>query len=175
MITERQTEILNSLIKEYINTASPVSSKLLKEKCGFDCSPATIRNELQELEELGLIHQPHTSAGRVPTQKAYRIFVETVFEETRLTGRGQANTDIFSEFIYKEITQAKEQIDQELRLAHELTKSLTEVSLTLSIKHTRQFSEKDELFDILNILGSAKPSHEKNIEIIKSLLNDFRL
>lgn len=167
MITERQEEILNSLIKEYINTASPVSSKLLKERCGFVCSAATIRNELQELEELGLIHQPHTSAGRIPTQKAYRIFVESFSMED--------DDSFFSEFIYKEIKQAREQIQQELRLAQQLTESLTEVSLTLSIKHTRQFSEKDELFDILNILGSAKPSHEKNIEIIKSLLKDFRL
>lgn len=167
MISERQEKILNALIKEYIDTAEPVSSKLLKERCGFDCSPATIRNDLQELMELGLIEQPHTSAGRVPTKKAYKIFVENL--------SGENQNDIFSEFIFKEIKQAQEQIEQELRLAQQLTESLTEVSLTLSIKHTRQFSEKDELLDILNILGSAKPSHEKNIEIIKSLLKEFNI
>jgi heat-inducible transcriptional repressor len=167
MISERQEKILNSLIKEYINTAEPVSSKLLKEKCGFDCSAATIRNDLQDLMEQGLIAQPHTSAGRVPTQKAYRIFVERVSREN--------DNDMFSDFIFKEIKQAREQIGEELRLAQELTNSLTQFSVTLSIKHTRQFSEKDELLDILNILGSAKPSHEKNIEIIRSLLKEFNI
>lgn len=167
MITERQSKILNALIKEYINTAEPVSSKLLKERCGFDCSAATIRNDLQELMEQGLILQPHTSAGRVPTQKAYRIFVENISL--------QNDSDVFSDFIAKEIRQAREQIEQELKLAQELTNSLTQFSVTLSIKHTNNFSEKDELLDILNILGSAKPSHEKNIEIIKSLLKEFEI
>jgi heat-inducible transcriptional repressor len=167
MISERQTEILNSLIKEYINTAEPVSSKLLKEKCGFDCSAATIRNDLQELMEMGFVEQPHTSAGRIPTQKAYRIFIESISEAD--------NSDNFSEFIFKEMKQAREQIEQELKLAEELTKSLTQFSVTLSIKHTNQFSEKDDLLDILNILGSAKPTHEKNIEIIKSLLKEFNI
>ena len=76
MITQRQEKILNSLVKEYIDRAEPISSELLKKKCNLDVSPATIRNELQELTERGYITQPHTSAGRIPTEKGYRYFIE---------------------------------------------------------------------------------------------------
>lgn len=167
MITERQEKILNALIKEYIDNAEPVSSKLLKERCGFICSSATIRNELQFLENLGLVEQPYTSAGRIPTEKAYKIFADNFTHEN--------DSDFFSEFIFKEIKLAREQIEQELKLAEELTRSLEATFFSLDIKHTKQISEKGDLLEILTILGSSKPSHEKNIEIIKSLLNEFKM
>ena len=78
MITDRQRKILDYLIKEYIEIAEPVSSDLLKKKCGLSISGATIRNELQELMEQGYIAQPHTSAGRVPTNKGYKFFIEQI-------------------------------------------------------------------------------------------------
>ena len=80
-LTERQEKILNSLIQEYIGIAEPISSNLIKERCGLDVSPATIRNDLQELTEMGYINQPHTSAGRVPTNKGYKYFVEITFTQ----------------------------------------------------------------------------------------------
>jgi heat-inducible transcriptional repressor len=75
-LTKRQERILNVLVRDYIERAEPVSSKLLCEKGKFDLSPATIRNELQHLTDKGFIFQPHTSAGRVPTSKGYRFFVD---------------------------------------------------------------------------------------------------
>lgn len=80
MITERQTEILNTIVREYINSAQPVSSQLLEKKYDFKVCPATIRAEMQRLTNGDFLHQPHTSAGRVPTDKGYRFFVDELLE-----------------------------------------------------------------------------------------------
>lgn len=80
-ITERQTEILNRLIEEYIVSARPVSSQHLQEKHDFGLRPASIRLEMQKLTDAGFLTQPHTSAGRVPTDKGYRFFVDELLED----------------------------------------------------------------------------------------------
>jgi transcriptional regulator of heat shock response len=72
----RQAQILKLIVDEYIRTAEPVSSKQLCERFNLPCSSATVRNDMAVLEELGLIAQPHTSAGRVPTEKAYRFYIQ---------------------------------------------------------------------------------------------------
>lgn len=74
MISERKKRLLEIIIKEYLKTASPVPSGLLVEKYKLDISPATVRNEMMELENEGYIYQPHTSAGRIPTEAAYKLF-----------------------------------------------------------------------------------------------------
>ena len=76
MMDERKQKILYGVIEEFIMTAEPVGSKRLVEQCGWDISPATVRNELAALEEMGLVWQPHTSAGRVPSDLAYRYYVD---------------------------------------------------------------------------------------------------
>ena len=73
MISERKKIILHTIIKEYLKNAQPVSSGMLVEKCKLGVSPATVRNDMVELEEEGYIIQPHTSAGRVPTELAYEL------------------------------------------------------------------------------------------------------
>ena len=75
MISERKQYLLETIIKEYVKTAQPVSSGGLVEKYKLDISPATVRNEMMELEEEGYIRQPHTSAGRVPTEAAYELIL----------------------------------------------------------------------------------------------------
>ncbi len=80
VITERQEKILNSLIREYVTTAKPVGSEFLVEKNNFGICQATIRNEMQKLAEDGYLCQPHPSAGRIPTSKAYRFFVNKTLE-----------------------------------------------------------------------------------------------
>ncbi len=96
-LTRRQEEILALIIRAYSQSPEPVSSKVLVEQDGLSVSSATIRNEMARLEELGLIAQPHTSAGRVPTEAGYRYFVKyllgekalTTAEETRITEKMQ--------------------------------------------------------------------------------------
>lgn len=75
MISDRKKFLLETIIKEYLKTAQPVSSGVLVEKYKLDISTATVRNEMMELEEEGYIYQPHTSAGRVPTELAYELFL----------------------------------------------------------------------------------------------------
>lgn len=72
----RKEALLETLVREYVKTAEPVGSLHLAEKSGLDVSPATVRNELASLEEEGYLVQPHTSAGRAPTEKGYRYFIE---------------------------------------------------------------------------------------------------
>jgi heat-inducible transcriptional repressor len=74
----RKELILNTIIREHIKTGSPVGSGILVDKYKLDISPATVRNEMMELEEEGYIRQPHTSAGRVPTEKAYNLYIENL-------------------------------------------------------------------------------------------------
>jgi transcriptional regulator of heat shock response len=81
----RHQKILSAVIEEYTNTAIPVGSNILVEKYGFKVSPATIRNDMTELETAGYLHQPHISAGRIPTDKGYRFFVEEIMKEQKLS------------------------------------------------------------------------------------------
>ena len=75
-LTDRQRDILRRLVEEYIATGLPVGSKYLVERAGLSVSPSTVRSELAELERLGLLTHPHTSAGRVPTEEGYRLFAQ---------------------------------------------------------------------------------------------------
>lgn len=84
-LTARQKTILVTVIEEYIESAEPVGSKLVLEKSGLKCSSATVRSELVELERLGYLAQPHTSAGRVPTSLGYRKYVNELMEAKSLS------------------------------------------------------------------------------------------
>lgn len=75
-IDERKQRILHALIKDYVDTGEPVGSRTIAKKYDLGVSAATIRNEMADLEEMGFIHQPHTSAGRVPSDKGYRYYVD---------------------------------------------------------------------------------------------------
>jgi heat-inducible transcriptional repressor len=75
-LPDRQRDILYSVVEEYVATGQPVGSKTLVERVGVQASPSTVRAELAELERLGLLTHPHTSAGRVPTEAGYRIYVD---------------------------------------------------------------------------------------------------
>lgn len=76
MSEERKLEVLRAIVEDYVATEEPVGSKALVERHGLGVSPATVRNDMAVLEDEGYIHQPHTSAGRVPTDKGYRLFVD---------------------------------------------------------------------------------------------------
>lgn len=81
MLTQRQQDILGTLIQEYIALAQPISSQVLEERHDFGVSSATIRNELMALSNKGFLEQPHTSAGRIPTDKGYRFFVDALSQK----------------------------------------------------------------------------------------------
>src|SRR5215207_8222952 len=82
-LPDRSRRLLATLVREYIETGEPVSSQVLARKSGLGVSSATVRNALVQLENSGYVHQPHTSAGRVPTDRAYRVFVDLLLESRR--------------------------------------------------------------------------------------------
>lgn len=113
MLTERQKEILKLIVIQYINTAIPVPSSIICEK--LNCSSATVRNEMVELETFGLLEKTHTSSGRVPSEKGYRYYVDNLMELKELNG----------EEVFKLQTIFN---NQQLELSDVITKSLQIVS-----------------------------------------------
>jgi heat-inducible transcriptional repressor len=134
MITERQEKLLDFLIREYISTAEPVGSLALKKISDLDVSAATIRNDLQELAKQGFIDQPHTSAGRIPTKKAYKHFADKL--ETTATFYNVHEVNIVRMSIVRQIKTTREEVEQEMRQMQDIMQTL----------------ENDNFFDILNIL-----------------------
>lgn len=84
-LTERKKQILRAIVDSYIRTAEPVGSKTISQLPGMDFSPATIRNEMADLTTMGLLEQPHTSAGRVPSAAGYRLYVDELMQDYRLS------------------------------------------------------------------------------------------
>jgi heat-inducible transcriptional repressor len=108
-LSPRKQQILRALVEEYIHNANPVASETLVRKYELPFSSATVRNELAGLEEANLIHQPHTSAGRVPTDLGYRYFVEHLMRESALSMDEQR---LIRHMFY----QVQDQLDQWVRL-----------------------------------------------------------
>src|SRR5881392_126190 len=85
MLDDRKLDVLRAIIEDYVSTNEPVGSKTLVERHQLGVSPATVRNDMATLEDEGYITQPHTSAGRVPTDKGYRLFVDRLSSVKPLT------------------------------------------------------------------------------------------
>ena len=115
---ERQREILRAVIREYIGSAQPVASATLVRRYRLEVSPATVRNELAVLEELGLLTHPHTSAGRVPTDLGYRYFIESLMPDATLRPEEQVT-------VSHQFQQAQRDTAEWLRLAASTLARLT--------------------------------------------------
>jgi len=161
MLTQRQEKLLDFLIREYITTAEPVSSGALKKVINLDVCGATIRNDLQVLTKEGYIEQPHTSAGRVPTKKAYQYIADKLQRAGTFYDVHEVNVVRMS--IVRQIRGAHQQLKQEMR-------SLMEISEMLEISHT---PESHILFRALTILGPAREICEENEDIITRLLKEL--
>lgn len=97
-LAERKKIILGAIVETYITTGEPVGSKAVAALTGMGLSPATIRNEMSELAELGFLEQPHTSAGRVPSQLGYRFYIDRLMEKKQLTPREMQRIDSLLKF-----------------------------------------------------------------------------
>src|SRR5262245_57829107 len=84
-LSERSREILRHIVDAYVETGEPIGSRTISRRLGITLSPATIRNVMADLEEAGLLHAPHTSAGRLPTEQGLRLFVNGLLELGDLT------------------------------------------------------------------------------------------
>jgi len=114
-LTERKLKILQAVIADFIRTAEPVGSRTISKNYELG-SPATIRNEMSDLEELGYLTHPHTSSGRVPSEKAYRLYVNELMKKRELT---QEQKDAIARDLYSNVTELENLIE---RAAHVLSK-----------------------------------------------------
>ena len=115
---ERKLKILNAIIKDYILNAEPIGSRTIAKKYDLGVSAATIRNEMSDLEEMGLLIQPHTSAGRIPSEKAYRLYVDQLMTVQKLDQE-------LEESIRDSYKQYVEQIEKSIQLTAKLLAQLT--------------------------------------------------
>ncbi len=118
MLTERQLLILKAIIDDYIRSAEPVGSRSVSKREDISYSPATIRNEMADLEELGFLEKPHSSAGRIPSQKGYRYYVDHLLSPELLNNSDIV--DIKSMFAQK-IHEVEQLIEQSAQILSNLT------------------------------------------------------
>jgi heat-inducible transcriptional repressor len=134
-LTERQKTLLLLLIRDYIETAQPVGSKRLVEHYHLDISPATIRNEMAALTEMGYLRQPHTSAGRVPSEEGYRYFVSQMMHNAELPETVQHT-------ISHQFYQARPDVEQWMTLAASILAHQSQGVSVVTAPHTQQAKYK---------------------------------
>lgn len=134
IMNERQSKILVAIIEEYTKTGLPVGSSVLAEKYGFAVSSATLRNDMAALEDAGLLYQPHTSAGRIPTDAGYRYFVEEIMPDRELSKKEQ-------QALRKELLQLKAQNTRLTRTTARLLSTLSGYVAVSVLPNKDEFSE----------------------------------
>lgn len=117
-LSERKKKILRAVVENYVRTAEPVGSKAILELADLNVSSATIRNDLADLTEKGYLEQPHTSAGRIPSPKGYRLYVNELMEEQRLS---LEETRQINEALHLKMQELDKVIDQAGRMVSQLT------------------------------------------------------
>ena len=158
-LDERKYLILQAIIDDYIMTAMPVGSRTISRKSGVGYSPATIRNEMSDLEELGYLDQPHTSAGRVPSNKAYRLYVDHLMKTVKLTSDER-------ERMHEHLISKSKQVEGVIRSAANVLSDATKYTsvivapklATLRIKHVQlvPVAERTALMVIVTNVGIVK-------------------
>jgi len=168
-LSERRKDILKGIIEEYIKSAEPVSSGLLEKRYKFQVCPATIRNEMQKLAEDGFIAQPHTSAGRVPTDKGYRFFVDNLLEKDLWGDESKDSSSPSSQkwdLVIEDCFEAGE-----IKILQSITKNLASISSNLALGYLSdskilwkdgweeiikepEFGERDIVGDFIGMLES---------------------
>lgn len=133
-MNDRQMQILVAVIEEYTKTGLPVGSGVLVDKYGFEVSPATLRSDMANLEEEKLLHQPHTSAGRIPTDKGYRYFVEEIMPEREMSIKEQ-------QVMQKELLQLRAQNSRLTRTTAKLLSTLSGYVAISGVPEKNDFSE----------------------------------
>lgn len=118
LLDDRKKRILEAIIEEYNNTAEPVGSTKIANDYNLGFSPATIRNEMASLEELGYLEQPHTSAGRVPSSKGYRLYIDNIMKEKNLTAKEKA---VIDEILQNDIIKIENLIHEATNILSRLT------------------------------------------------------
>jgi len=125
-LSERKLKILQAIISDFIKTAEPVGSRTLSKKFDLGISPATIRNEMADLEEMGYLTHPHTSAGRVPSEMAYRLYVNEMMGKSELSD--EVKTAISNE-LYDNVMELEKTVQHAAKILSDIT-NLTSFAMT---------------------------------------------
>lgn len=123
ILSDRKKKILKAVVDDYIETAEPVSSKNICDKYLSDCSPATVRNELSALESMGYLVQPHVSAGRIPSEKAFRLYVDELMTAKPLS---EEEIRVIDEYFRRKTDSVEELVNNVAKVISEIT-NLTSV------------------------------------------------
>ena len=137
LLDDRKKQVLQAIVEEYINTAEPVSSNALTNHYGLKCSSATIRNEMADLEEMGLLLQPHTSAGRIPSHDAYRLYVDKLMG---VIGLNRKEKDEIEGALVGNIEQIQELLEDSLALLTQIT-NYTSVAISQKVEKSKKIKQ----------------------------------
>ena len=178
-LSHRAKQILYAVISEFVATGEPVGSRTLSKKAGIDLSPASIRNVLADLDEMGYLAQPHTSAGRVPTDKAFRLFIDALMHVQQLSAEDHERIRAHLEAA----PQGREIIRETGRLLSELTGTAAVVvaprTETATLRALRFVPVGQELLAVIVMSNGAVQNRfvrasvtEKELAPIHNLLDD---
>ena len=132
-LADRKMKILQAIIRDFITTAEPVGSRTIAKKYDLGISSATIRNEMADLEELGYLQQPHTSAGRIPSDKAYRLYVDRIMMMKKIA---QIEKNIIQKSLTEKIGEFEHLISSTAKILSQVTK-LTSVVISPQYRHNK--------------------------------------
>ena len=150
MLSERKKKILCAVVDSYIDKAEPVSSKDIQEEYLTDCSSATIRNELSTLESMGYLVQPHVSAGRIPSEKAFRFYVNELMSQSDVT---TAEAELIEQYFAHKIGSIEEVITAVTKILSELT-------------HYTSVAVKEDMSDTITAIKLLDLSNGKLLVVI---------
>lgn len=178
-LNERKLNILKAIVKDYIDTAEAIGSRTISKKHDFGVSAATIRNEMADLEELGYLIQPHTSAGRVPSVKGYRLYVDSLMSKGELTDEEKS---LIESCMQRNIDNIDSLIHETSKMLSKLT-NYTTVAITKSITNNIikyiqlvNLNEREILLIVVSEKGNVKKANitvRENIEQAKlNLISD---
>lgn len=171
MQEDRRLAVLRAIVEDYVSTEEPVGSKALVERHGLGVSPATVRNDMAVLEEEGYITQPHTSAGRVPTDKGYRLFVDRL---TTVKPLSSAEKRAISSFLDGAVD-LDDVVQRSVRLLSQLTRQVAVVQYpTLSsstVRHVELVALAPERLLVVLILSTGRVE-QRLVELAAPLADD---
>ena len=171
MQEDRRLAVLRAIVEDYVSTEEPVGSKALVERHGLGVSPATVRNDMAVLEEEGYITQPHTSAGRVPTDKGYRMFVDRL---TTVKPLSSAEKRAISSFLDGAVD-LDDVVQRSVRLLAQLTRQVAVVQYpTLSsstVRHVELVALTPERLLVVLILSTGRVE-QRLVELSSPLADD---
>lgn len=175
-LNERKLKILKAIVKDYIETAEAVGSRTISKKHDLGVSAATIRNEMADLEELGYLIQPHTSAGRVPSEKGYKLYVDLLMNKSELN---ELDKKLIEQCVEENVSHINELIHETSKLLSQLT-NYTTVAVTKSLVNQRvikyiqlvHMDESNILLIVVTDKGDIKKANlSTNVYLEQSKLN----